>query len=101
MAAVTAYDRFFEKVNDVNGQMELWLTSDRMNDLASEAKIKFDDKKVIFDFGFGKEKVEVEFGNFKQDSGVVSYAKVISAGKYTAPQVGFASRGRAASYRIL
>lgn len=101
MPAVTAYDRFFEKVNEVNGQTELWLKDDRINDLISEAKVRVEGKHIILDFGFGKDQVKIEMGGFKQDAGVVSYAKVMSAGRYTAPITGFASRGRAAAYRIL
>lgn len=101
MAAPTAYDRFFEAIENINGQTEIWLKDDRMNDLSSEAKVKFEGKHLIFDFGFGKDQIKVEIGGFKQDAGTVSYAKVMSAGRYTAPITSFASRGRAAAYRIL
>ena len=101
MAAVTAYGKFFEIVDEMPSQMEAWVSDLRMNELYQETTgIIQSGKRLTLNFGPGKDSIEVEIGNFKQDSGVVSYTKVIKAGKYTAPQTGF-SRGRAATHRIL
>ena len=101
MAAVTAYGRFFDAMEGITPQTEVWLSNERLNDLSPESKVQFDGKNVIFSFGPGKEKIKVEIGNFKQELGKVSYAKLISAGGYTAPQISFVSRGRSQIYRII